>query len=132
LVAIAQKGQKMANFTITWRGKSGTSYTFDCFPGNQAFNPVSGVYILCRNIPGGGWEALYVGETGSFKDRLNVGQSLHDGYQRAKAAGATHIAAMLVSGDTERLRIETDLRHGLNPSCNAQNANALSGFGFRR
>jgi hypothetical protein len=38
----------------------------------------------------------------------------------------THIAALVVAGDAERLRIETDLRHGLNPSANAQNA--LGGF----
>ena len=122
----------MADFTITWRGKSGNPYIFEAFPDRTGFNSVSGVYIFCRNIPGSGWEALYVGEAQSLKDRLNTGVSGHDGYERAKAAGATHIAAMAVSGGAERLRVETDLRHGLNPSCNAQGLNALAGFGFRK
>lgn len=122
----------MDNPTITWTGKSGTPYRFHFYPDGQLFNPVSGVYIFCRAISLVSWEALYVGEAQSLKDRLNTGISNHDGYRRAKAAGMTHIAAMVVVGDTERLRVETDLRHGLNPSCNAQGINALAGFGFRK
>lgn len=122
----------MDNFTITWKGKSGVPYTFQRYPNGQDFNPVSGVYIFCRLIGLVGWEALYVGEAQSLKDRLNTGISNHDGYRRATAAGMTHIAAMVVLGDAERLRVETDLRHGLNPSCNAQGINALGGFGFRK
>ena len=33
----------MDNYTITWSGKSGTRYTFQCYPDGQTFNPVSGV-----------------------------------------------------------------------------------------
>ena len=122
----------MDTFTITWTGKSGTRYQFQCYPDGQEFNPVSGVYIFCRPIALAGWEALYVGEAQGLKDRLNTGISNHDGYRRAKSSGMTHIAAMVVLGDSERLRVETDLRHGLNPSCNAQGINALAGFGFRK
>jgi hypothetical protein len=122
----------MENLTITWTGKSGAKYTFHCYPDGQEFNPVSGVYIMCRVVPFAGWEALYVGEAQSLKDRLNAGISNHDGYRRAKSAGMTHIAALVVVGDAERVRVETDLRHGLNPSCNAQGINALGGFGFRK
>jgi hypothetical protein len=122
----------MENFTITWKGKSGSSYTFEVGRDGQVFHSVSGVYVFCKPIGLIGWEALYVGEAQSLKDRLNTGISNHDGYRRAKAAGMTHIAAMVVVGDTERLRVETDLRHGLNPSCNAQGINALAGFGFRK
>jgi hypothetical protein len=32
----------------------------------------------------------------------------------------THIGALVVAGDTQRIRVETDLRHSLNPSCNRQ------------
>lgn len=111
---------------ITWRGASGQSYTFEAHPTGTQFNSVSGVYILCRQISSGNWEALYVGETQSLKQRLNTGIGVHNGYARAARLGMTHIAALAVTGDTERLRIETDLRHGLNPSANAQNA--LGGF----
>jgi hypothetical protein len=111
---------------ITWRGASGQSYTFETHPVGTQFNPVSGVYIFCRQVISGNWEALYVGETQSLKQRLNTGGSSHYGYLRASRLGMTHIAALVVAGDTQRLRIETDLRHGLNPSANAQNA--LGGF----
>ena len=112
---------------ITWRGASGQSYTFETYSVGTRFKHVSGVYIFCRQISASGnWEALYVGETQSFEQRLNTGIASHDGYARALRLGMTHIAALVVSGDAERLRIETDLRHGLNPSANAQNA--LGGF----
>lgn len=109
-------------FNITWRGASGQSYTFETHPVGTQFKPVSGVYIFCRQVTTVSWEALYVGETQSLKQRLNTGVSSHDGYLRASRLGMTHIAAVVVAGNTERLRIETDLRHGLNPSANAQNA----------
>ncbi|QEP30297.1 hypothetical protein [Pukyongiella litopenaei] len=111
---------------ITWRGTSGQSYTFETHPIGTQFNPVSGVYIFCRQVASGNWEALYVGETHSLEQRLNTGIGSHDGYARARHLGMTHIAALIVTGHAERLRIETDLRHGLNPSANAQNA--LGGF----
>lgn len=122
----------MDKTTITWKGISGLPYTFYLYPNGQEFNPVSGVYIFCRPISLVIWEALYVGEAQSLKDRLNTGISNHDGYRRATTAGMTHIAAMAVLGDAERLRIETDLRHGLNPSCNAQGINALGGVRFHK
>lgn len=108
-------------FNITWRGASGQSYTFETHPIGTQFYPVSGVYIFCRQIASELWEAIYVGETQSLKQRLNVGIRHHDGYLRASRAGITHIAALAVAGSAERLRVETDLRHGLNPSANAQN-----------
>lgn len=113
-------------FDIYWRGASGKSYTFETFPEGTSFNAISGVYIFCRPLSSGNWEALYVGETQSLYQRLNVGISSHDGYIRAKRLGMTHIAVLVVHGDTERLRIETDLRHGLNPSANAQSV--LGGY----
>lgn len=115
-----KKKEAIMVFDITWKGASHKSYTFTAYPDGQQFNPVSGVYIFCRPLSSGNWEALYVGETQSLYDRLNVGISGHDGYARAKKLGMTHIAAMSVVGDTNRLGVETDLRHGLKPSANAQ------------
>ena len=114
-------------FDITWSGASGRKYTFTAYPDKQFFYAVSGVYILCRLLASGNWEALYVGETQSLHERLNTGIANHDGYARAKKLGMTHIAAMTIAGDTQRLRVETDLRHGLNPSANAQ---GVSGRAF--
>jgi hypothetical protein len=115
--------------TINPTGKSGRPYTFDMFLVGTQFNRVSGVYIACRQLLSGQFEALYVGEAQSLYDRLNAGAANHDGLKCAASRGMTHIGAFVVNGGAERLRIETDLRHGLNPSCNRQsvptNTNAL-------
>lgn len=105
---------------VTWRGASGNSYDFEIYPDGQTFNPVSAVYTFCRNISPDSWQAIYVGETGSLRQRLNMGISAHEGYARAKQLSMTHIGVMLVHGDGERLRVETDLRNGLLPAANAQ------------
>ena len=110
--------------TATWSGISGTSYTFEVHDLSTTFRPVSGVYIIGRAVWLGHMtrlEALYVGEAQSLEDRLNTRRDAHEGFKRALAHGATHVCALLApNGATERLRIETDLRHGLNPICNLQ------------
>lgn len=105
---------------ITWIGASGRSYEFRVFPVGTTYKPVSGVYIACRRLISGSFEALYVGESQSLYDRLNAGLKNHDGLKCAARHGMTHIGAMVVSGNAERIRIETDLRHALNPQCNKQ------------
>ena len=97
-------------------GISGWSYDFEVFPVGTIFNAVSGVYIACRQIPTGNFEALYVGKTQSFRDRLNAGAQNHSGLLCVARNGMTDIAALCVSGNAERIRIETDLRHALRPS----------------
>jgi hypothetical protein len=85
------------------------------------FNAVSGVYIACKAAATPGrWTAFYVGEAKSLYDRLNTNVAAHNGLVCAARRGATHIAVVRANGDAERLRIETDLRHGLNPPCNQQ------------
>ena len=103
---------------VTWPGLNGQTYTIETFPIGTEFNHVSGVYIICRQVSGGRWEAFYVGEAQSLYDRLNAGAQNHDGLKCSRTRGATHIGAMVVSGKAERLRIETELRHSLNPLCN--------------
>lgn len=107
-------------FEITWRGASGQSYTFETHPIGTQFNAVSGVYIACKRLISGNFEALYVGEAQSLYDRLNAGAANHDGLKCAFRNSMSHIGALVISGNADRLRIETDLRHGLNPSCNRQ------------
>lgn len=114
---------------VTWTGSSGLQYQFETFPIGTRFNHVSGVYVACRLVPFAGIEALYVGQAQSLADRLNSWPNNHDGLMRAAREGMSLIAARVVAGDAERLRVETDLRHGLNPLCNAQSvpSNALLG-----
>lgn len=110
--------------SVTWTGKSGATYQCELFPLGTEFNPVSAVYIACKPIPTLGptthFEALYVGETDSLHNRLNAGLVQHDGLKRATQAGATHVGVFRAEGTANRARIETDLRHALNPSCNAE------------
>jgi hypothetical protein len=112
------------SISVTWTGKSGQNYEFAVYSLATDFFAVGGVYILCGSvqaIDGTRLKALYVGETQSFEDRLNTNRLNHDGYKRAAKMGITHICARVVpQGATERLRIETDLRHALHPPCNAE------------
>ena len=105
---------------VKWPGKSGITYDSEAFPFGTVFNKVSGVYIVSRKILSGSHEALYVGETESLFDRLNAGEKTHEGIARVRQYGITHICVVRVTGNSERLRVETDLRHGLNPVGNAQ------------
>lgn len=97
------------------------SYTFKTFPDGQLFNAVAGVYIFCRPLASGHWEALYVGETQSLEERLNANLSNHEGYKRAKQLGMTHIGVFRAAPPAQRLAIEVDLIRGLNPSANIKN-----------
>jgi len=113
-------------FQIDWRGASGATYRFETYAAGTRFNPVSGVYILCRHLGAGDWQALYVGETQSLEQRLNIGMAGHDGIARATRMGMTHVSVLPVYGAADRLRVEADLRHGLRPPANMQGAtNAL-------
>lgn len=121
---------------VHYFGKSGTRYDFEVYPIGTEFNPLPGIYIVGRFVPAIGHltrdriDALYVGETNSFVDRLNSGAVHHDGYKRALTMHATHIAVRVCRESALRLKIETDLRHGLNPVCNAQSVpNSLSLMG---
>jgi len=129
--AFLEKANKMA-ITVNWSGKSGTSYAFELYKLGQEFNPVSGVYVFCRETSPGSWQALYVGETQSLHDRLNTGIANHDGFKCASRNGATHIAVRVVSGEANRLRVETDLRHGINPVCNKQSVKSAADILYGR
>lgn len=114
-------------FEVTWRGASGNSHNFQTVPFGTNFNPVSGVYIFCRQTQPGKWQALYVGETQSFSQRLNERINSHEGFRRAQRMGMTHIGVLVVPGQQNRLRTETDLRHGLKPPANEQSVLGGSG-----
>jgi len=110
--------------TTTYTGASGTVYDFDVFDLGTRFNTVSGVYILSirtgSTLLTQNFAALYVGETGDLKDRLNSNPENHEGYKRSASAGMTHIGVHRCSKHSTRLQIETDLRHALDPICNRQ------------
>jgi hypothetical protein len=107
---------------LIWPGLSGTRYEFRHFAiGCVVFNPIGGVYIFCSQGADGLWYANYVGETDNFRRRLSDELANHHRWDSITRAGATHVCAMVVrGGNADRLRVETDLRHSLNPPCNRQ------------
>ena len=62
------------------------------------------------------WQALYIGETGSLKDRVGPH---HEHWDCAKRHGMTHIHAHVsVSSEIIRRREEADLVEQYHPACN--------------
>lgn len=108
---------------INWPGLAGRTYTFETYPIGTAFHQLPGVYIFCKPAGNGQWNAIYVGETDNFDQRLNTALKGHQSWPSCAWHGATHLSVLIVRGDrANRLRIETELRHSLNPPCNRQAA----------
>jgi len=96
--------------TVTWAG-----YDFDVCEPTGTWNDVPGVYIFA-GVKSGYWEAIYIGQTASFKDRMPN----HERWPAAKREGATHIHARVVQRLRERERIEQELISKFDPSLNVQ------------
>jgi hypothetical protein len=106
---------------VHWKGMNGTVYEFQLHLIGTDYFPKPGVYIFCRDLGGGSFSAIYVGETDNFKRRLTDELKAHHSLEGVRRHGATHICTLHVPGNlSDRLRIETDLRNALNPPCNKQ------------
>ena len=110
----------------TWEGASGMRYHgFKVFPLQTVhFLPwfpqipgdipdMPGIYIIAKKNDAGGWDALYIGESGAVRDRLVS-------HERATEwSGATHIhvrSDWAGEGPLSRLGIEADLQKKHTPS----------------
>ena len=111
----------MTNY-VNWPGASGKKYSTEVYKLGTRFKPNPGIYIFCREgSPAGKWAQIYVGECESFKSRLYDDLEQHHRWDCIKRNGGTHVCVMRVDGGkTARLRVETDLREELDPSCNRQ------------
>lgn len=97
--------------TYTWG-----SWEFEIYELNTNWNDVGGVYIFTSELPLlYPWEPLYIGKTGSFKDRLT---SSHDKWDEAIAKGMDHIHVMVVPLADNRAIIEELLIQRYNPPLN--------------
>ena len=85
----------MSQGTAEWCG-----YTFDVYEPDDEWYDVPGVYIFAVR-QGLDWQPLYVGETGSFKDRLGNLDRHHD-WEKAVALGVTHVHALKAGGHKDR------------------------------
>jgi hypothetical protein len=106
---------------VIWRGASRTAYEMQNDSIGATYRIIPGVYVFCRQISNDKWQAIYVGETDNLARRLTDELAQHHAWKSIIAAGATHICTLHVPGVlSERLNIETDLRHSLIPVCNRQ------------
>ena len=101
---------------VSWGGYDFTSHD----PNETNWNDVAGVYIFAGvSDDGRWWQAKYIGQTSSFKDRLGVSNSNHERWQEAIQRGATHVHARVVQDELERLSLESTLILTYNPPMNA-------------
>lgn len=102
--------------TCNWPGASRATYTYGIYKMDGDWNLVPGNYIFAKETSPGVWEALYVGQTESFRARITPN---HEEWERAIRLGATHIHARVnQAGKTARLEEESDLIRSLNPPLN--------------
>ena len=103
---------------FTFYGDSGISYEFEVYPIGTQFNAVSGVYIYTKrsNDPQRGivHTLLYIGETDSFKRRLN--EDNYTGKQCALNNGADCICVR--QEGSNRDDVEQDLIDKYTTPCN--------------
>ena len=96
-----------------WPGESGTTYHYWVYPIGTVFHDKPGNYIYA-NSDQGLWHAVYIGQTGSLRDRL----ADHEKEACARRSGATHVHAHTSGAETARIAEETDLINRWNPVCN--------------
>lgn len=83
---------------INWRGASGSVYGFQLDSIGTVYHDRPGVYIACKLAGNGNWDAVYIGETESFYQRLSANLVAHHKWRGIRAAGGTHFCTLHVPG----------------------------------
>lgn len=106
----------------TFKGKSGTVYTFNVYPCDQTFNEISAVYIISKRIKnendGYNHTVLYVGQTENIPDRFGENFCNHHKGKSFISHQASAICILQQNNEKKRLEIESDLCSYYNPVCN--------------
>lgn len=90
-------------------------YRFEVHDFADQWKDVGGIYIFSGpDRQGQCWEPLYVGETGSFRDRIPC----HERWLEAVGLGATHVHAMVAPLAEMRAAVERELIAGYQPPLN--------------
>jgi hypothetical protein len=74
---------------LVWTDFRGRKYVYSVFSIDQEWIDFPGNYIFARRTLRG-WQALYIGETDSFKRCIN---KRHEAWRYCRSRGATHILA---------------------------------------
>ena len=100
--------------TCSWPIGPGRTLTFTIYDYDATrWKTVGGLYIFAR-MAGDGWDPLYVGKTENFRMRLPA----HERWEEARSLGATHVHALVVPLEADRVRLEAALIGLLEPSMN--------------
>ena len=93
-------------------------WTFDVFDidADIHWGHTGGVYIFAARDWSMGWYAIYIGQTGSFRNQLARG---HTHYNDAIRAGATHIHVYAYEDAPQRITMERRLIAKFDPVLNA-------------
>lgn len=98
-------------------------YVFKVYNLNTGWNDLAGVYIFAgqeQNLRGEVfWKPLYVGETGSFRNRLVAS---HEKWHPALRIGFSHIHAVVEQDVVRRSDLETRLIQTYEPELNRHHA----------
>ena len=97
----------------TWKGASGTPYTFEIDIEENIFAPLSCVYVYVNRIDDFNFFGLYVGIADDIQDRFNYhGTDPRDAWFRAKLKEHKWnqlIGVIIVDDEDKRVAIEKDL-----------------------
>ena len=97
-----------------WTGASGKKYEYTIYLIGGEWNDVSGNYIFAKKNSPNEWEAVYIGETESFKDRIPN----HNELACVRRNGGTHVHARTNKDSQARLDEEADLLANHSTPCN--------------
>ena len=101
----------MINSKVNW-----LNHEFTVLKHDAGWNDVSGIYIFAGLNSQNQWVPLYVGQAGSFKDRLPQ----HEQWEPSVKLGATHVHAKLVPKQDDRNNLEQILIKKYQPKLNTQ------------
>ena len=108
----------MTTQKVKWTGESGKQYEYWVYDTNTTWKDAPGNYIFAGRDQQNQWVPLYIGETGSLRDRLSP-IDRHEKWPCARRNGATHVHAHVnQDGIQERRKEESDLIDAHNPRCN--------------
>lgn len=98
------------NGTAIW-----SNYEFNVYHHGGEWNNVGGIYIFA-GLNQQYWTPYYIGQCGSFLDRIPS----HEQWDMAQFLGASHVHAMVVPLEVDRLVIERELIRFFQPALNVQ------------
>ena len=95
---------------VSWR-----NYKFEVNDPARRWDDVEGVYIFAKLDAERRWEAIYIGQAESFRNRF----SSHERWEDAEYRGVTHIHTRTERNYMQRCRVEEELIEYYQPPLNS-------------